>query len=287
MALRVLSTKTEIRAAVRAFRASESPGRVGLVPTMGYLHEGHLSLVRRAREDNGFVVVSIFVNPTQFAPEEDLDRYPRDLERDLDVADSAGADAVFHPQVREMYAPDHCTWVEVEKLTERLCGASRPGHFRGVTTVVTKLFGIVTPDRAYFGQKDAQQALIIRRMTADLDLGVEIEVCATVRESDGLAMSSRNAYLSPEERRQASTLQRALREAATAIETGERDPAAVRAAFHSRLAEAPLARLDYLEIVGTSDLAPVETIQAEVLVAAAVWFGDTRLIDNVTASGRG
>lgn len=287
MALRVLATKTQMRAAVRAYRASEPPGRVGLVPTMGYLHEGHLSLVRRAREENGFVVVSIFVNPTQFAPGEDLDRYPRDLERDLDMADAAGADVVFHPEVREMYAPDHCTWVEVEKLTERLCGASRPGHFRGVTTVVTKLFGTVTPDTAYFGQKDAQQALIIRRMTEDLDLGAEIEVCATVRESDGLAMSSRNAYLSPEERRQAPALRRALLEAATAIEAGERDPAVARTAFHASLAEAPLAQLDYLEIVSTSDLAPVATIQAEVLVAAAVWFGDTRLIDNVTASGRG
>ncbi|MHB9150454.1 MAG: pantoate--beta-alanine ligase [Thermoleophilia bacterium] len=280
----VLSTKAEMRAAVRAYRASVSPGRVGLVPTMGYLHEGHLSLVRRAREENGLVVVSIFVNPTQFGPGEDLDRYPRDLERDLRMADAAGADVVFHPEVREMYAADHCTWVEVEKLTERLCGASRPGHFRGVTTVVTKLFGIVTPDTAYFGQKDAQQASIIRRMTEDLDLGVEIEVCATVRESDGLAMSSRNAYLSPEERHQAPALRRALLEAATAIETGERDPAVVRAAFHARLAEAPLARLDYLEIVGTSNLAPVATIQAEVLVAAAVWFGDTRLIDNVSVS---
>lgn len=284
MALRLLSTKAEMRAVVRAYRASVSPGRVGLVPTMGYLHEGHLSLVRRARDENGLVVVSIFVNPTQFAPGEDLDRYPRDLERDLDLAGAAGADVVFHPEVREMYGPGHSTWVEVETLTEHLCGASRPGHFRGVTTVVAKLFGIVAPNTAYFGQKDAQQALIIRRMTQDLDLGVEIEVCATVRESDGLAMSSRNAYLSPEQRLEAPVLRRALLEAATAIETGERDPAAVRAVFYARLAEAPLARLDYLEIVGILDLAPVATIQSEVLVAAAVWFGDTRLIDNVSVS---
>lgn len=283
----VVETKAEMRAAVRAYRESAGGGRVGFVPTMGYLHEGHLSLVRRAREQNGLVVVSIFVNPTQFSPGEDLDRYPRDLDRDLALAGAAGADVVFHPSAPEMYSRDHCTWVEVENLTERLCGASRPGHFRGVTTVVAKLFGTVIPDTAYFGQKDAQQALVIRRMTEDLDLGVAIEVCPTVRESDGLAMSSRNAYLSTEERRQAPTLRRALLEAAGTIETGERDPSAVKAAFHARLAKAPLARLDYVEIVGTSDLAPVEQIGGEVLVATAVWFGGTRLIDNVMVAAGG
>ncbi len=283
MGVRAVTTKEQVRDAVREHRAAAASGSVGLVPTMGYLHEGHLSLVRRARRENGLVVVSIFVNPTQFSPGEDLESYPRDFERDLGLAGAAGADVVFHPSVEEMYARDHCTWVEVENLTERLCGASRPGHFRGVTTVVAKLFGIVAPDTAYFGQKDAQQALVIRRMVDDLDMNVTIEVCPTVRESDGLAMSSRNNYLSSDERRQAPTLRQALVEATSAIERGESDPRAVEEAFKARLAEAPLARLDYLEIAGASDLAPLVTIHGEVLVAAAVWFGTTRLIDNMMA----
>jgi len=280
----VVETKDAVRAAVRAYRDS-APGReVGLVPTMGCLHEGHLSLVRRARERNGLVVVSIFVNPTQFAADEDLDRYPRDLERDLEVAGAAGADVVFHPSTSEMYAQAHATWVEVERLTEHLCGSSRPGHFRGVATVVAKLFGIVAPDTAYFGQKDAQQSLIVRRMSEDLDLGVKVEVCPTVREPDGLAMSSRNAYLSVEERRQAPILRKALLDVAAAIDQGERDPRRVETVFRGRLAESALARLDYMEVVATSDLAPVERVAGEVLVAAAVWFGGTRLIDNVMVS---
>ncbi len=287
MGARAVTTKEQVRAVVRAYRAGAASGSVGLVPTMGYLHEGHLSLVRRARQENGLVVVTVFVNPTQFSPGEDLERYPRDFERDLGLAGDAGADVVFHPSVEEMYAPDHSTWVEVENLTERLCGASRPGHFRGVTTVVAKLFGIVAPDTAYFGQKDAQQALVIRRMAADLDMNVAMEVCPTVREADGLAMSSRNDYLSPEERRQAPALRQALLEATRAIEGGEGDPRGVEEAFRARLAQAPLARLDYLEIVGASDLAPLATIRGEVLVAAAAWFGRTRLIDNVTAVSPG
>ncbi len=204
--MQLLKTKQEVREAVRAARYRGLS--IGFVPTMGYLHEGHLSLARRARAENEVVVVSIYVNPTQFGPNEDLARYPRDLERDLDLCREVGVDIVWNPD--EMYEPGHRTWVVVGDLTERLCGASRPTHFRGVTTVVTKLFGVVQPDHAYFGQKDAQQAFVIRRMTRDLDLGVDIVVCPTVREADGLAMSSRNVYLTPEQRAQAPTLRRAL-----------------------------------------------------------------------------
>jgi pantoate--beta-alanine ligase len=282
--MRVLKTKYEVRAAVKSFRSTHPGERVGFVPTMGFLHEGHLSLVRRAREDNGLVVLSIFVNPTQFAPGEDLERYPRNLDRDLGLAVDAGVDLVFTPEPEEMYAHDHCTWVEVERITDHLCGASRPGHFRGVATVVTKLFGVVAPDVAYFGQKDAQQALVIRRATTDLDLDVSVEVCPTVREADGLAMSSRNAYLTHEERVQAPVLYQALLDASRTIERGERDPSAVVRIIRRRLEDAPLARVDYVEIAGTRDLAPVERIDGEVLVAAAVRFGQTRLIDNVLAA---
>lgn len=264
--------------------AGAGPLVVGLVPTMGFLHEGHLSLARRAREECGLVLLSIFVNPTQFGPGEDLESYPRDLERDLAVAAEAGVDIVFRPAVSEMYAPGHSTWVDVEGLTDHLCGASRPGHFRGVCTVVTKLFGICTPDRAYFGGKDAQQAYVVRRMTRDLDLGVEVVVCPTVREPDGLAMSSRNVRLSPAERAQAPMLRRALLEADAAIRGGVTDPEAVKTTVRRRLSEESLVRVDYIEVVSTDDLRPVETITGEVLVAAAVWLGATRLIDNVVAA---
>ena len=271
--------KAEVRALVE-----EAHGRgasVGLVPTMGYLHEGHLSLVRRAREENDYVVLSIFVNPTQFGPEEDLERYPRDLERDLELAEQSGVDLVFAPEAEEMYAPGHRTWVEVEELTGGLCGRSRPGHFRGVTTVVTKLFGICRPDRAYFGQKDGQQAFVIRRMTRDLDLGVEVVVAPIVREADGLALSSRNVYLSEEERRAAPILQRALCEGEVAVGAGERDAEAVRTQVRRRIEGAPEARVDYVELVSTETLQSVERIEGEVLLAVAVFFGKTRLIDNV------
>lgn len=264
--------------------AAGTPALVGLVPTMGFLHEGHLALARRARAECALVLLSIFVNPTQFGPGEDLERYPRDLDRDLALAADVGVDAVFHPEPSEMYAPDHATWVDVEGMTEHLCGASRPGHFRGVCTVVTKLFGVCRPDRGYFGQKDAQQAFVIRRMTRDLDLGVEVVVCPTVREPDGLAMSSRNVHLSPEERAQAPVLRRALIEAESAVRAGAADAGALTAAIRSRLAEAPLARVDYVEVVSTEDLRPVAEIRGEVLVAAAVWFGAVRLIDNVVTA---
>ena len=221
------STIAELHAALAQARAREATP-VGLVPTMGALHEGHLSLIRRARQECGFVVVSIFVNPTQFGPREDFARYPRDLERDLALAADAGADLVFAPTDAAMYPPGHSTWVDVEGLTEGLCGALRPGHFRGVCTVVAKLLNLCRPDRAYFGQKDAQQVAVIRRMVRDLDMGVDIVGCAIVREADGLAMSSRNAYLSSEHRAQAPLLWQSLRAAEELIAKGERDAAAHR-----------------------------------------------------------
>lgn len=275
---RVLGTKAETVAQVEAARRA---GRsVGLVPTMGYLHEGHLSLARRARAENDLVILSIFVNPAQFGPGEDFERYPRDLERDLALAAQAGVDLVFHPEPAKMYEPGHATWVEVQGLTDHLCGSSRPGHFRGVTTVVTKLFGVCRPDRAYFGQKDAQQAYVIRRMVRDLDLGVQIVICPIVREGDGLALSSRNVYLSSEERAQAPALRRALDDVEAYVAAGQRDPAALLAAARDRLSEAPLGRIDYIEVVDTETLGPVALLEGEILVALAVFFGKTRLIDN-------
>lgn len=276
--MELLKTKAEMRGAVAASRCDGLS--VGFVPTMGYLHEGHISLVRAARAENGLVVVSIFVNPTQFGPNEDLSRYPRDLERDMALCREAGADIIWNPDVGEMYAEDAATWVVVEGLTDHLCGESRPTHFRGVTTVVSKLFNVVRPDRAYFGQKDAQQAFVIRRMTQDLDFGLDIVICPTVREADGLAMSSRNIFLSPEERAQASVLRRALDEAEKVVAAGERRTMAIKARVQQVLAEAPLGRPDYVEIVDTSGLQPIARIQGEALLALAVFFGRTRLIDN-------
>jgi len=272
----LLKTKQEMRDATATARRKGLS--VGFVPTMGYLHEGHLSLARSARVENDVVVVSIYVNPTQFGPTEDLDRYPRDLERDLELCRGVGVDVVWNPE--EMYEAGHHTWVVVEELTERLCGSSRPTHFRGVTTVVTKLFGVVRPDRAYFGQKDAQQAFVIRRMTRDLDLGVDVVVCPTVREPDGLAMSSRNVYLTPEQRAQAPLLRRALLTAEAAVAAGERRAAAIRSHVEAVLREASLGTIDYIEIVDTDVLQQVDEVGEESLLALAVFFGKTRLIDN-------
>ena len=282
---RLVATKRALRSLLAERRlANASRGQsfdVGLVPTMGSLHEGHLSLIRRARVENDLVVMSLFVNPTQFGEGEDFDRYPRDLDRDLHLAGDVGVDAVFNPSPREMYGAAHCTWVDVEGIADRLCGAGRPGHFRAVATVVTKLFGLCRPERAYFGQKDAQQALVIRRMVVDLDLGVDVVVCPIVREPDGLAMSSRNVYLTPAERTQAPALHRALRLAEGGIAAGERDAGVVTATVLGVLAEAPLGRVDYVEVVAADDLRPVDVIAGDVLVAVAVRFGTTRLIDNV------
>lgn len=278
-----IQTIPGIRAAVASARAQG--GLVGLVPTMGALHEGHLSLIRRARAECGLVVVWIFVNPTQFGPREDLERYPRDLERDRALAAEAGADVIFNPSVTEIYPAGFATWIDVEGLGDGLCGASRPGHFRGVCTVVTKFFNICEPDKAYFGQKDAQQLAIIRRMVRDLNMRPEIVACATVREADGLAMSSRNAYLSPEERRQAVLLNQALRAAERLVSRGERNATVLEASVREALAWAPLADVDYVAVVDADDLRPVTTIAGECLIALAVRFGATRLIDNVTVKG--
>lgn len=253
---------------------------VALVPTMGYLHEGHKSLMERARKENDKVVVSIFVNPMQFGPNEDLDAYPRDLERDSKICEAAGVDWIFHPEVSEMYGPDFHGFVDMTVLPEKLCGASRPVHFKGVQTVVTKLFHIIPAQRAYFGQKDAQQLAIIRRMVIDLDFDIEIIGCPIIREEDGLAKSSRNTYLSEEERRQAVILNESLNDAMQAIEAGEKDAAKVKEIIIAKLSTCPLAKIDYVEVVSFDNIQPIEKIEGAVLIAIAVYIGTTRLIDN-------
>lgn len=280
--MEVIHTIDEMKARTRAHRARGE--RIGFVPTMGALHDGHLSLVRAARQQCDIVVVSIFVNPTQFGPQEDYDRYPRDLAGDVNALTAEGVDYVFAPTVEEMYPPGFATYVEVEGLSERLCGRSRPGHFRGVATVVMKLLAIVAPHRAYFGQKDAQQAVIIKRMVRDLNLDPEIIVCPIVREKDGLAMSSRNRYLSPDERKAATVLYRALRRAQELIEAGETDAATILQAMRDILAAEPRARVDYVEIVHPQTLDSLSTIADECLIALAVYIGSARLIDNMLIS---
>ena len=253
---------------------------LGLVPTMGYLHKGHLSLVSRARAECRSVAVSIFVNPTQFGPAEDLAQYPRDLERDLRQLEAAGADMVWIPTPEIMYPTGYQTWVEVEKVTQGLEGAQRPGHFRGVATVVSKLFNAVRPAKAYFGQKDAQQAAVIRQMTRDLNFPIEIVVCHIVREADGLAMSSRNVYLSPGERRAATVLYRALNEAQAAYKGGERRADALRDVMQKTLAEEPLAKVQYVSCADYDTLRELDKVTGKTLLSMAVFFGKTRLIDN-------
>ncbi len=274
----VATTSDEVRQHIAEARQR---GRlIGLVPTMGALHVGHVSLLRAARKECGFVVASIFVNPTQFGPKEDFTRYPRPIEKDLAICGSEGADLVFAPEPATMYPPGFCTFVEVQGLQDPLCGASRPGHFRGVATVVLKLFQIVQPDLAYFGQKDAQQVRIIQQMVHDLNVPVRIQVCSIVREPDGLALSSRNQYLSPEDRKKATVLYRALQEARRLIEGGERDPAVVRRALAAPIEATPGAALDYAEVVDAETLRPRERLEGAILLAVAVRFGNTRLIDN-------
>jgi len=258
-------------------RRSES---VGLVPTMGALHDGHLSLVKRAREMTDCVVLSVFVNPLQFGPSEDLNAYPRDIHRDIELAQKEGVGYVFLPEVREMYPAGHSTYVRVEGLEDRLCGRNRPGHFRGVATVVTKLISIVCPDFAFFGEKDYQQLVIIKRLVRDLNLDVEIVGCPTLREADGLAMSSRNAYLDPEERVAARVLSRALNQVREVFEAGERRTERLRAILEQEVASEPLVRLDYGEIVDVETLEDVTEIESEALCAVAAWVGKGRLIDN-------
>ena len=254
---------------------------VGFVPTMGYLHEGHLSLVRQARAENSSVVVSIFVNPTQFGPQEDFNKYPRDPQRDLAMLEQVKTDIVFMPSVAEMYPPQFNSWVEVGKVTERLEGASRPGHFRGVTTVVAKLFNIVQPTRAYFGQKDAQQAIVIKKMVADLDMNLEIITLPTVREPDGLAMSSRNTYLNPEERQAGLVLYKALNLAQQLYAGRERNAEKIRQEMLALIKKQPLATIDYVSIADAETLDELDIVTPPALVSMAVKIGKTRLIDNV------
>jgi pantoate--beta-alanine ligase len=253
---------------------------LGLVPTMGYLHDGHLSLVNRARAECRSVAVSIFVNPTQFGPAEDLAKYPRDLERDLRLLEAAGADLVWSPTPDIMYPPGYQTWVEVKDVTQGLEGAQRPGHFRGVATVVSKLFNAVRPGKAYFGQKDAQQAVVVRQMIRDLNFPIEIVVCPIVRETDGLAMSSRNIYLTPEQRRGATVLHQALNAAEAAYKGGERRATALRAVMENTLAGEPLAQVQYVSCADYETLQELEKVTGKTLLSMAVFFGKTRLIDN-------
>lgn len=260
----------------------DHPGELGFVPTMGYLHEGHLALVHRAKAENPLTVVSIFVNPTQFGPGEDYERYPRDEQRDLSLLRSAGVDAVYLPSPADMYPPGYQTYVTVEGLTRRLEGEARPGHFRGVATVVLKLFNAVSPTRAYFGRKDAQQLRVIRRMVRDLDLPIEIVPCDIVREPDGLAMSSRNVYLSPAQRAAAPIVRRALDTAATAWAAGERDAEALRQAARNVISSEPLAQLEYLSLADDETLEELEgTVDRPALLSLVVRFGPTRLLDNI------
>ncbi|MFC1983901.1 pantoate--beta-alanine ligase [Chloroflexota bacterium] len=254
---------------------------VGFVPTMGYLHEGHLALVRQAKIENRSVVVSIFVNPTQFGPQEDYEKYPRDHELDLSILEDEKTDIVFMPSVAEMYPEQFNSWVDVEKLTERLEGAARPTHFRGVTTVVAKLFNIVEPARAYFGQKDAQQLIVIKKMAADLNMNLEIVSIPTVREPDGLAMSSRNTYLNSEQRRAATVLYQALTLAQGLCSQGERNAEQIRQQMTALIQKQPLADIDYVSIADNATLEELDTVSPPALVSMAVRIGRTRLIDNV------
>ena len=277
--MKIYKTSVEMRTASRQVRRDEE--RLGFVPTMGALHEGHLSLVRAAKAKCDVVAVSIFVNPLQFGPSEDLAKYPRTFEPDRELLEKEGVDILFAPTPDEMYPAGAVTYVTVEGLSEKLCGRSRPGHFRGVTTVVAKLFHIVEPDLAFFGQKDAAQATIICRMVRDLNLPVEIVICPIMREPDGLAMSSRNAYLSPQARKSALVLQRSLTRVRNRFDQGERDTAKLIEAGKEVVAQEPTVRLDYFEIVDPASLDPVRELTNNVLVAVAAFAGNTRLIDNI------
>lgn len=277
--MRVIETIDELKALVRS---QKSMGKtIGFVPTMGYLHEGHISLMRMSVQHNDFTIMSIFVNPTQFGPNEDFERYPRDMEKDTNLAKSAGVDVIFAPSVKEMYPDGYKTYVSVEGITDVLCGKSRPGHFRGVTTIVNKLFNIVEPHKAYFGQKDAQQVAVIKKMVRDLNMNLEIVTCPIVREGDGLAMSSRNVYLSDEERKSAVILSKALVEASILIENGEIKKDDIITYITDRISSEKKAVIDYVEVVDADTLECVDILKGTILIALAVKFGNTRLIDNV------
>ena len=275
--MKIVKTIDEVREIVRGWRREGLS--VGLVPTMGYLHEGHKSLIVRAAAENDRVVVSDFVNPTQFGPNEDFESYPRDIEADAKLCEESGASIIFNPEADEMYADPLC-FVDMDKITKVLCGKSRPIHFKGVCTVVSKLFNIVTPDRAYFGQKDAQQLCVIRKMVKDLNFGIEIIGCPIIREDDGLAKSSRNTYLNPEERQAALCLSRSLKIGKEMIDGGEKDAAKVVRAIKAEINKESLARIDYVEMVDLNSLEAIDEVKAPLLTAMAVYIGKTRLIDN-------
>lgn len=265
-----------------AARLKKQGKTIGFVPTMGYLHKGHLSLAKQARKDSDIVVMSIFVNPTQFGPKEDFKKYPRDITRDRRLAKAAGVDVIFYPTVKAMYPEGYQTYVEVFELSKYLCGASRPEHFKGVATVVTKLFNIVKPDITYFGQKDAQQAIIIKRMVEDLNMDLKVRVMPTIREPDGLAMSSRNMYLSPTERKEALVLKNALQKAKDMVNSDEKDPKKIIAKMRGIINSAPSSKIDYISIVDTENLRDVKSLKSgEILIALAVKIDKTRLIDNI------
>ncbi len=277
--MKIFTKISEIRSEVNLRRAEGKS--IGLIPTMGFLHEGHLSLVRESLRKTDCAIVSIFVNPAQFGPDEDFKQYPRDLERDVDILEKEGVEIVFLPDLEDMYPENYRTYVEVHDLQDKLCGRSRPGHFRGVCTVVLKLFQIVKPDIAFFGQKDAQQALILKKMVRDLNLRVDIDVLPIVREADGLALSSRNIYLSTEERNAALCLIKSLKKAEQMIDEGGRESGRIIKAMREVINLEPLARIDYVEIVDLDNLNPLDKIEGEALVALAVFIGKTRLIDNM------
>ena len=276
--MQIATTINEVRKQVKAWKKEGCS--VGFVPTIGYFHEGHGSLISRARQENDKVVVSIFVNPMQFGPGEDLESYPRDLDKDSAYCESLGADLIFHPEPEEMYTDGFCSYVDMSVLTEELCGLSRPVHFRGVCTVVNKLFNIVQPDRAYFGQKDAQQLAIIKRMVQDLNMDLEIIGCPIVREEDGLAKSSRNTYLSAEERQAALVLSKAVKLGQELVAAGETDAKKIVSEMSALIEKEPLARIDYVKAVDGLTMQQIDTVKTPMLVALAVYIGKTRLIDN-------
>ncbi len=278
----IASTIEEVRAQVCQWK--KEGFTIGLVPTMGYLHEGHASLAKKAVSLCDKTVASVFVNPIQFGPTEDLDAYPRDFSHDCNILADCGIDMVFHPTPEEMYASDFCTYVDMEHLTTQLCGKSRPIHFRGVCTVVSKLFHIVTPDKAFFGEKDAQQLAVVRRMVRDLSFGIEIVGCPIVREADGLAKSSRNTYLNSEERQAALILSKTVNLGKSLIEKGQRDANALTAAMKENILTEPLARIDYVDAVDGVTMQPVSQLKGQILVAMAVYIGKTRLIDNFSVT---
>jgi len=278
--MEIINNVQGIREVVKS--AKEQKKSVGFVPTMGFLHEGHLALIKKAKEENNLVIVSIFVNPTQFGPTEDLESYPRDIDRDSELSKSAGADIIFHPSVEEMYPSGFNTFIELEgDITKKLCGASRQGHFKGVTTVVSKLFNIVSPHKSYFGQKDAQQVAVIQQMVRDLNFDIKIIPCPIVREKDGLAMSSRNTYLNTEEREGALILSKSLFMAEKMIKDGEKSCSKIKDLLTQNIKSEKLANIDYVEVVDAKTLNNIDELEGDILIALAVRFGRTRLIDNI------